>query len=392
MREKAGARAAGWVRGGAARRGARVLGSLELQNEPMLREVLKGLSVGVATASRAGRILFANARFAEILGVHAFRDITGALLHNFIGSDSWGSLNVALGVAAHYPTEGELRVETSSSKPRTIRLSLAPLQFENSREIRIVATDITEFAEANEILRKTEASLHSLSGRILHVQDEERRRIARDLHDTTGQELAVVVMALTRLVKSLEEPGIDVRKAVSDAANMVRKVEQEVRTLSYLLHPPLLDELGLASALRWYAEGINKRGVIRVSVEVPPKMQRISKEKEMALFRVVQESLTNVLRHSGSPSARIEVGEWADQVQVSIEDEGRGIEREMLERIVNGKEPIGVGLAGIRERLSQFGGKLEVHSGQVGTRVVASVPASEDPDAEKAGQSPAEAV
>ena len=299
----------------------------------MLREVLEGLSVGVATATRAGRIRFANARFAEILGVHAYRDIAGSLLHNFIACDGWSALNAALGAAAHGPTEGELRVETSSSKLKTIRLSLTPLRIENSAEIRIVATDITEFAEANEILRKTEASLHSLSGRILRVQDEERRRMARDLHDTAGQELAVVVVALTHLVKSLDAPGTDVRKAVSAAVDIVRKVEQEVRTLSYLLHPPLLDELGLASALRWYVEGINKRSAFKVSLEVLPKMRRLSKEKETALFRIVQESLTNVLRHSGSPTARIEVAEWANQVQVSIEDEGHGIERETLEPI-----------------------------------------------------------
>jgi two-component system NarL family sensor kinase len=253
-----------------------------------------------------------------------------------------------------------------------------------------VATDITEFAEANEILRKTEASLHSLSGRLLRVQDEERRRIARDFHDTTGQELAVVVMELTHLAKSLELPGTDARKVVSEAAEMVRKVEQEVRTLSYLLHPPLLDELGLASALRWYVEGINKRSAFKVSLEVPPKMRRLSMEKEMALFRVVQESLTNVLRHSGSSTARIEVAEWANQLQVSIEDEERGIEREMLLKIANGKETIGGGLAGIRERLLQFGGRLEIHSGPVGTRVVASVLAAEGEAADKTAQTAAE--
>lgn len=356
----------------------------------MHREMLEGLNVGVATVTREGKILYANARFAEALGVLAHQEVTGLSLHQFISANCWNAVRTALARAAHETTEGELRVVTTGPRHRTIRLSLMPMHSANEAMIQIVATDITEFAEANEILRKTEASLHSVSGRIMQVQDEERRRIARELHDTTGQELAVVVMSLTHLAKNLEQPGVNVQKAISDAAKMVQKVEQEVRTVSYLLHPPLLDELGLASALRWYVEGFNKRSGIQVTLEVPLKLRRLSTEKEMALFRVAQESLTNVLRHSGSRTARIEVQESEGQLLVSVEDEGRGMERETLAKIANGKGMIGVGIAGIRERLLQLGGRLEVHSGQVGTRIVASVPAAESGTSEKTAQAIAE--
>lgn len=362
------------------RRGARRLGG------HLFNEMLDALSIGVAATTREGRIVYANSRFAQTLGIPGDQNLAGTELRSLISPGCWHGAAAALGSETRGPADCELRVESADQKPRVIRLSFTPMQRLNGVRIQIVATDITEFAEANEILRKTEASLHSVSGRIMRVQDEERRRIARDLHDTTGQELAMVVMSLAHLAKNLEQPDGEIRKAIEDAAKMVRKIEQEVRTLSYLLHPPLLDELGLASALRSYVEGFNKRSGIQVILEVPPKLRRLSTEKEMALFRVAQESLTNVLRHSGSRTARIEVQESEGQLLVSVEDNGRGIDRETLAKLTNGNEMIGVGIAGIRERLLQFGGRLEVHSGQAGTRIVASVPVAESGASEKTAQ------
>ena len=241
--------------------------------------------------------------------------------------------------------------------------------------------------ETNRALRESEASLRSLCARILQLQDQERRRIARDLHDTTGQELAVIVMSLKHLSNSLDQPGFDARKAIVEVSELARQVNDEIRTLSYLLHPPLLDEFGLASALKWYVEGFNKRSGIDVTLEVSDKLPRFASDKEMALFRVVQESLTNVMRHSGSRKAWIRVTRDEEVVQVDVEDEGSGIDAAILARIARGGKALGVGIRGMRERLSQLGGRLEISSSSGGMRLLAVLPAESASVPDDASQS-----
>jgi PAS domain S-box-containing protein len=344
------------------------------QSENLFREVLEGLDIGVATVTPDGKILWANAPFAETLGVQARLEPVGMRLHTLITPRSWEPLDTALRMARRGPTEGEMTIETKSWS-RRVQLKLAPIAAGDGTVIQLVARDVTKIVQTSESLKQTEASLHTLSGRLLRLQDEERRRIARDLHDITGQELAVVVMTLSHLVRTVRDPGVDAAMAITEAIEIVRKVEQEIRTLSYLLHPPLLDELGLISALKWYIEGFNKRTGLEVDLVAPHNFKRLSPEKETALFRVVQESLTNVLRHSGSQRARIEIG-WSDgDVQISVEDEGKGVTSEILQKLNSRKEILGVGIPGIRERLRQFGGTLRVYSGNRGTAVVAVVPA-----------------
>jgi signal transduction histidine kinase/DNA-binding NarL/FixJ family response regulator len=257
---------------------------------------------------------------------------------------------------------------------RTVRLLLNPVFWKKTTTIKITATETTELVEKNRALQDKEASLHALSARILQLQDEERRRIARDLHDITGQELAVVIMALSQLANHCNGPGAEVQQKITDAAGLVRKIEDEIRTLSYVLHPPLLDEFGLGSALNWYAEGFTKRSGIEVEVDVAKDLPRLTAEKEMALFRVVQEGMTNVLRHSGSKKARIHVSFDAEFVALSVEDEGRGIERGKFSKLSSHVADTGVGIGGMRERLQQFGGSLEVHRKARGTEVAATIP------------------
>lgn len=342
-------------------------------SDNLFREVLEGLDIGIATVTPDGKILWANAPFAETLGIEARIDAVGLRLHTVITPHSWESLDAALRMAMNGPTEGEMKIE-AKSRLRRVQLKLTPIAEADRTVIQLVARDVTKFVQTSENLKQTEASLHSLSGRLLRLQDEERRRIARDLHDITGQELAVVVMTLSHLVRTLQNPGVDTTKPITEVIEIVRKVEQEIRTLSYLLHPPLLDELGLVSALKWYIEGFNKRTGLQVDLIVPHNFKRLSAERETALFRVVQESLTNVLRHSGSARARIELSAADDQVQISVEDEGKGVSREVLRKLNSGREILGVGISGIRERLRQFGGTLRVHSGNRGTLLVAVVP------------------
>jgi signal transduction histidine kinase/CheY-like chemotaxis protein len=340
----------------------------------VLWELLDGLDVGVANVSPSGQILYANGRFLETLGISTYREPAEFHLRDFVTPASWEAMYSALDQGLGARADGEIQVVTLEQKSRTIRLSFGPLGGERGPTVRIVATEVTELVEKNKALSETEASLRSLSARILQLQDQERRRIARDLHDTTGQELAVIVMSLKHLSDSLDRPGFDARKAVLNAAELARKVNEEIRTLSYLLHPPLLDEFGLGSALKWYVEGFNKRSGVDVTLEVPEGLRRFPSDKETALFRVVQESLTNVMHHSGTQKAWIQVIAGADDVQVSVQDEGKGIDSRVLARLDGGTGALGVGIPGLRERLRQLGGGLEISSSSRGTRVVATLP------------------
>jgi signal transduction histidine kinase len=344
----------------------------------LLWELLDGLRVGVGNVLPSGQILYANNQFRETLGIPAFRSSAESHLRDFIAAGSWEAMYSALDRAQRAPVDAEIQVAMLGEKSRTIRLVLGPVAGERGPTIRIVATEVTELVEANNALRETEASLRSLSARILQLQDEERRHIARDLHDTTGQELAVIVISLKHVYDSLDRPGFDARKAILDAADLARKVNEEIRTLSYLLHPPLLDEFGLGSALMWYVEGFNKRSGIDVTLEVPDRVPRFPRDKETALFRVVQEGLTNVMRHSGSRKALIRVTGDDGEVQVSVQDEGKGIDRRILARLGCGEKALGVGIPGLRERLRQLGGGLEISSNSQGTRLVATLSIGEE--------------
>lgn len=347
--------------------------------------LLEGIEEGVAHVSTQGAILYANPKFAELLGAKPGQIGEGrTALRDFLAPACWGDLEVALRQAAQTTTEGSLSVEDPAHGiVRTIRLSMSPIHWKKATTIKIAASETTEIVEKNRALQDSEASLHELSARILQLQDEERRRIARDLHDITGQELAVVIMALSEMAKRADRPSAEVQQKITDAAGLVRKIEDEIRTLSYVLHPPLLDEFGLASALNWYAEGFTKRSGIQVEVESPGDLPRLTAEKEMALFRVVQEGLTNVLRHSGSRKARICVSFDAEFVLLSVEDEGRGIERGKLGRPRRAAPDGGVGIAGMRERLQQLGGRLEVRPLPKGTEVAAIIPIGEAPPVEE---------
>jgi signal transduction histidine kinase len=223
-------------------------------------------------------------------------------------------------------------------------------------------------------LDKANQSLGDLTARLLHFQDEERRRIARELHDSVGQTLAALSMNLSSV-------GADIQRLTKTAAvvtesdALVKEMTTSIRTISYLLHPPLLDEAGLTSALRWYVEGLETRSEIRVDLEVPDNFGRLAKDSETAIFRVVQECLTNIHRHSGSPVAKIRLSRSASAVQVEVSDKGKGIPPEKLSEMASTGAP-GVGIRGMRERIRQLGGNLEISSAGSGrgTAVVVTLP------------------
>ncbi|HUN63811.1 MAG TPA: response regulator [Candidatus Sulfotelmatobacter sp.] len=211
--------------------------------------------------------------------------------------------------------------------------------------------------------------IRDLTGRLLKLQDEERRRLARELHDSTGQMLAAMKMNLCQL--SDQASGRDTESLVKETIALNDELCGHLRTMSYLLHPPLLDELGLASALAWYAEGFTQRGKIVVDLEVSPDFTRLPEDLELTVFRVVQECLTNIHRHSGSSSAKIRLTQTPEEVRVEVIDAGRGIP---ADRMRDGKIVPGIGIMGIHERMRQLGGNLEVNSSDKGTTVTATLP------------------
>jgi signal transduction histidine kinase len=215
-------------------------------------------------------------------------------------------------------------------------------------------------------------SLRELTARLLQLQDDERRRIARELHDSVGQLLAGLTMNLSAVGADIERL-IKTASMVTDSAALVHEINKEVRTISHLLHPPLLDEAGLASALRWYIEGFAERSKIKVDLEFPDDFGRLSRELETAIFRTVQECLTNIHRHADSPIAKITVARTASDVRVQVADVGKGISPEKQEEMAALGTP-GVGIRGMRERIRQLGGSLDINSNGKGTVVVARLP------------------
>jgi len=217
-----------------------------------------------------------------------------------------------------------------------------------------------------------------LSGRLLRMQDEERRRIARELHDTTAQSLAALAMNLSEVKDSA--PGLSprARTCLSESLELAEECSREIRTLSYLLHPPLLDEVGLGSAVLWFVDGYTQRTGIHVDLQMPPQVTRLPADIELALYRVVQEGLTNIHLHSGSKKAHIDLKCRSDKAVLTVADEGRGLPPGLLERGRRGGAKLGVGISGMRERIRQLGGQFEIDTGSKGTTLRAIVPFGKD--------------
>lgn len=219
--------------------------------------------------------------------------------------------------------------------------------------------------------RQAEAVVRRLSGRLLKIQDEERRRIARELHDSLGQLLSSLKMNLDHM---RSHPATAEGELMEASVDLAQQSINETRTLSYLLHPPLLDEFGFASAAKWYIDGFVKRSRIDVKFEIEKHFERMPDEIELALFRILQESLTNIHRHSGSSTADIVADRTATQVVLRIIDHGKGIPTELLQKFRRTRGGVGVGLAGMRERIEELGGKLDIRSEEHSTVLDVTIP------------------
>jgi PAS domain S-box-containing protein len=235
-----------------------------------------------------------------------------------------------------------------------------------------------ELEERNaEVLLQAE-TVQTLSSSLMHVQDDERRHIARELHDSAGQTLTVLGMNLATVSQLAGAADARLQEQVSEARKAVDQLTQEIRTASYLLHPPLLDEIGVSATLTWYVEGLAERSGLKISLDLPEDLGRFSRDAELVVFRVVQECLTNIHRHSGSKTAAIRLALCDGVVAVEVQDSGSGMSLEKLTEIESSAS--GVGIRGMRERVRQLGGRILIHSDGPGTTVSVTLPVSALPE------------
>ena len=288
----------------------------------------------------------------------------------FVAKDG-ARIPVLIGAAAIDSAGGDPEVAAFVTDLTSLKDAQEALQTANEELEKKVVERTAELQ--SEILdrKRAEISLRELTGRLLRAQDEERRHMARELHDHAGQTLVAMALNLEALVQDGNHVPRSIR-IIKELQKLSDDLSKEIRTLSYLLHPPLLDEVGLTSALRFYVEGFSKRSKIEVDLELPEDASRLSKAQELIVFRVVQESLTNVHRHSGSQWAKIQLSQSSSMVKIEIVDKGKGISSEEPRVLATAR--MGVGVRGMEERVRQFGGSFQIESGTAGTRVSATIP------------------
>ena len=358
------------------------------------RVMVQAMNEGSATLTPEGTILFANPRLTDMLNVPE-EELVGKSLRDLIKQIECENIDDLLRLIEIRPTKVECILHVAGGGSLPVYLSFSPLHENGFQGICLIVTDLTgqkrreeQLATANQnlrnevgqrlraeqALRQEEESLRQLSGRLLMLQDEERRRIARDLHESTGQKVAALCLDLTLAARQADTMPPGTHETLQQCSALAEEVTADIRTLSYLLHPPLLDEVGLRSAARWYVDGFMRRSKVEVDLQLPTRLPRMHQDVEIALFRILQESLNNVHRHSGSKVAQVRIA--ASDHSVTLETEDKGHPTAQQSQRLTGKEAamLGVGIRGMRERVRQLGGKLEIHSTSNGTTVKATLP------------------
>jgi PAS domain S-box-containing protein len=344
--------------------------------QALLQSTIDALNAHVAILDERGFIIAVNESWRRFAAANGLGDP-----NHGVGRDYLAICEVGVGLA---PTEAsaigqgirevlgrkrdEFRAEYpchTASEKRWFQMRVTCFADGGLDRLVIAHENVTE-------IKRAEEALQHLTARLLQSQDEERRRLARELHDGTAQNLFAMTLNIGRL-QSLEVVADDkARHLIRESLGLGEQCLQDIRTLSYLLHPPLLDGAGLASALRWYVDGFVKRSGIAVDLTVPANGERMPADTERALFRIVQECLTNILRHSGSRTASIELAVAPGEARLRVRDQGTGMSADG--GFTTDPEAFGVGIPGMRERLRQLGGRLEIASGADGTAVCATVP------------------
>jgi PAS domain S-box-containing protein len=350
------------------------------ESEKQFRLLFENSNDGILLADEDGSFTQVNRAACDLLGYPRER-----LLRMSVADldSSYDPASVAR-YKAHLRTgfeTGEFSFLRAGWQHRTVQYTASRVS--PGRNLSILR-DITESRQAEEDLRlsrerffvehrKAELALEQLTARLLQLQDEERRRIARELHDVTAQNMLAIVTNLSRIKQGRYLPS-EFDDIVTECYKLGKESLKDIRTFSYLLHPPMLDESGLFDALQWYIDGFINRSGIYVDLVMSGEVERLPSEVEIALFRVVQESLTNIHRHSGSDTASIRLEREAKQLVLQISDRGHGMSGTVNAKGKNETLLLGVGIPGMRQRIRQLGGNLEIKSSEQGTTVKVTVP------------------
>jgi PAS domain S-box-containing protein len=319
--------------------------------------LVEKMQQGAAMLDGKGCVVYCNLSLAQLLGVPR-ETIVGQYLKDLLAPADHSACQKLLQEAQTASSEGEMRLRLADGNVISASFSFTVLSRDKSAT-GVLVTDLT-----------TQKQQMEFASRLQHLQDEERKRIARDLHDSVGQLLAAIGMNIAVVRSQAHKLDAEAARAVADNAMLVEQASVEIRTISHLLHPPLLDVAGLASAIRWYVDGFSERSHIQVSLEVPADIGRMPADMEIAIFRMIQECLTNIHRHSGSATAAISLKQEGDLIAVEVRDSGKGIPLDKQQELAEPGRG-GVGLNGMRERLRQLGGTLKIQSKETGTVVTA---------------------
>lgn len=344
------------------------------------------VKVAIIATRPNGQIVYWNPFAEELYGWQVQEVIGRDIIEIMVPKENVQSAaDIIASVSAGESWTGEFALKRRDGTNLTVSATDSPIFDKTGHLIGIVGVshDLTAIAKARlELERQVQErtaqlkaaneKLRQLSANLIQARDEERRRFARELHDTTGQDLTMLKIDLAFIGREAKNFSPDLARRVSDTTDLVTRISDDLRTMSYLLHPPLLDELGLAPALRHYVDGFSARSHIKVDLKIPSDFGRLADDMEITCFRIVQECLTNIHRHSKSATAMIAMKYENERILVEVRDEGRGIPRERLLELTSGGG--GVGLAGMRERIAQRGGTLEIKSDANGTAIIAILP------------------
>jgi signal transduction histidine kinase len=345
--------------------------------EQKFRSLLEGAPDAMLITTGEGQIVLANSRADALFGYSRpellQKNIRGLVPEwSLSGFGKLGELTAVCKDASTFPAE----------------ISSSPLQTEEGLLITSAVRDVTDRKKAEQKIAAQTRQLHDvnrelrqLSSRVVAIRDEERRRLGRELHDSQGQYLAAIKMNL-ELVEAVDTALAPVQKtALNEAISLLERSMKEIRLISHLLHPPLLDEIGLQAVVPWYVNSFSERSGIQVDLEMPAEVRKLPDSVELTVFRVLQESLTNVHRHSGSKSAKVRLMPENKHITLEVADQGQGMNAE------NSQHVTGVGITGMRERVSELGGDFEISSGAGGTLVRVVLPIGESSEPSIATQS-----
>ncbi len=334
--------------------------------EQKFRSLLEAAPDAMLITTADGEIVLANSRADHLFG-YSRQELLGKNIRMLVPSWALSSYHV-----------GELEAVCKDGSTFPSEISSSPLQTEEGLLVTSAIRDITErkraeqrIAEQTQQLYEANRELRHLSSRIVAIRDEERRRLGRELHDSQGQYLAAIKMNL-EMIETTDSTLSDVQKAgLKETINLLERSMREIRVISHLLHPPLLDEIGLQAVVPWYLNSFSERSGIQIDLEMPGEVNKLPDQIELAVFRVMQECLTNVHRHSGSKVAKVKIVPLETSITLEVSDQGQGLSAHSDSRVM------GVGITGMRERVRELGGEFEIKSTTEGTIVRAVLPIGE---------------